>query len=202
MLPNIDLLKLKARKPLGAFMSYKDIPSSFGRVSKIIHWFSAVMVIAAWFIGITMVDLPKGPLRGTTFGIHFTIGFLVLTFSAARIIWRQFNLHPDHPPQATQFQLIAARLAHISLYLLLFIMPMTGAFSVWLNGFPLTIFELITIASPVATDKALGLIFSQIHTVAAWVMAATVMAHLLAALWHHFVMHDQTLMQMLPNRDS
>lgn len=149
-----------------------------------------------------MVGLPKGALRGTTFGIHFTIGVVVLTLLAARVIWRMFNNHPDHPPNATQFQIVAARLAHVALYLLLLIMPVTGAFSVWLNGFPLTPFEWLTVPSPVATDKALGKVFSQIYTVIAWMMAATVIAHMLAAIWHHVVMPDQTLVKMLPKRGT
>jgi cytochrome b561 len=53
-----------------------------------------------------------------------------------------------------------------------------------------------------AGDKPLTMLFHQIHTLSAWVLLALIGLHILAALFHRFVLKDEVLQSMLPWRAS
>jgi cytochrome b len=51
-----------------------------------------------------------------------------------------------------------------------------------------------------AGNKALTLLFHQIHAVSAWLLLGLVGLHVLAALFHRLVLKDEVLQSMLPWR--
>ena len=51
-----------------------------------------------------------------------------------------------------------------------------------------------------AGNKALTLLFHQIHTVSAWLLLGLIGLHVLAALFHRLVLKDEVLQSMLPWR--
>jgi len=53
-----------------------------------------------------------------------------------------------------------------------------------------------------AGDRPLTMLFHQIHAVSAWVLLGLIGLHILAALFHRFVLKDEVLQSMLPWRAS
>jgi cytochrome b len=53
-----------------------------------------------------------------------------------------------------------------------------------------------------AGNKALTLLFHQIHTVSAWLLLGLIGLHVLAALFHRLVLKDEVLQSMLPWRST
>ena len=53
-----------------------------------------------------------------------------------------------------------------------------------------------------AGDKPLTALFHQIHALSAWVLLGLIGLHILAALFHRFVLKDEVLRSMLPWRAS
>jgi cytochrome b561 len=53
-----------------------------------------------------------------------------------------------------------------------------------------------------AGDKPLTALFHQIHALSAWVLLGLIGLHILAALFHRFVLRDEVLQSMLPWRAS
>ena len=53
-----------------------------------------------------------------------------------------------------------------------------------------------------AGDKPLTALFHQIHALSAWVLLGLIGLHILAALFHRFVLRDEVLQSMLPWRPA
>jgi hypothetical protein len=53
-----------------------------------------------------------------------------------------------------------------------------------------------------AGNKALTLLFHQIHTVSAWLLLGLIGLHVLAASFHRLVLKDEVLQSMLPCRST
>src|SRR5271154_5500793 len=104
--------------------SPKDIDANATRYSKIMaifHWLTAVLVIVAYLISESSPDIRKDPPI-----IHILLGLSVLTLTLPRLLWRLLRGVP-RPVQTVSRRLARiARVGHAALYLLLFIVPLTG----------------------------------------------------------------------------
>ena len=58
------------------------------------------------------------------------------------------------------------------------------------------------VPSVMAGDKPLTALFHQIHALSAWVLLGLIGLHILAALFHRFVLRDEVLQSMLPWRPA
>ena len=67
--------------------------SAYGVVAIVLHWLLAALIVAAFLIGLSMVDLPFSPQRFRFFNWHKWLGIAVLLLSAARLLWRASG-HP------------------------------------------------------------------------------------------------------------
>lgn len=136
---------------------------------------------------------------------HHTIGFLVLAAACARLSWRALNPTPELPT-LTAVQRLLARTTHVTLYLLLFIYPLTGwaSLSAYEGEFPIFFFGFESVprlVPQVAEDAFFNYeFFAVIHRYCWRVGAAVLALHAGAALWHHYVARDGVLMRMWRGR--
>jgi cytochrome b561 len=178
----------------------RDTPETFGTPSRLLHWFAALAITAAWIVGSVMGDLPRGPSRAAGTDLHFALGTLVLTLTALRLLWRLFNPLPLSLPGTPWWQDRAARLAHLALYVLMFAVPLSGVLGAWLGGKAINLFWVTTLASPLARDRAWEKAAEGAHEALANALLFVVAAHVAAALWHHFIRRDGTLRRIIPLR--
>lgn len=170
--------------------------------------YSAVAIAFHWTIALlVLVNLASGlggdavPALGALFPLHKAIGITVLVLTLARVAWRLAHRPPPLPPHTPAWERAVAHATHWTLYGLLLAMPLSG----WAMSSnperrrPLTWFDVFDIAYlPVSTGGSrLG---HDVHGVLGWVMAALVLLHIAAALRHHFLLRDRTLVRMLPGR--
>jgi cytochrome b561 len=100
-------------------------------------------------------------------------------------------------PAARAVQL-AAKAAHVGLYVLLLAMPLSG----WLMTtttpvrVPTSVFGLFTLPYPVTPDLRAYRLARGIHVVSAVALAALIALHVAAALTHALLWRDRTLMRM------
>ncbi len=181
-------------------MQVRDTAETFGLPSRLLHWLAALTIALAWTVGTVMGDLPRGPSRAAGTDLHFALGTLVLTLTALRLLWRLTNPLPAPPPGTPAWQDWAARLGHLGLYLLMVAVPLSGVFAAWLGGKSINLFWVTALASPWARDRAWEKAAEEAHEVLANLLLFLVVAHVVAALWHHFVHHDGLLHRMLPRR--
>ena len=183
-------------------MRFRNSPDGYGAVPKALHWLTVTFVLVAWALGAFDDALPKGALRAGGLFVHICAGLAILGLLFARLLWRL----ADPPPQREStllgvwFEYIA-RLTHYALYALLFAVPIAGILLQFTRGDALPLFGISEVRSPWPADRALARTIKEVHEVLANSLVILAGVHAAAALLHHWVFRDRTLMRMLPHSD-
>ncbi|CAM4043032.1 cytochrome b [Roseateles saccharophilus] len=168
-------------------------------VAIVLHWLLALAIVGAFCVGLYMADLPFSPLRLKLFNWHKWAGVGILALSALRLLWRLTHRPPADIPMPP-LQARAAHAMHGLLYLAFFAVPLLGWAYSSAAGFPIVWFGVLPLPDFVPKDKALADLFKELHELAAYGLAALVLAHVGAALKHYFVDRDGLLARMWPGR--
>jgi len=96
------------------------------------------------------------------------------------------------------WQRMAATATHHLLYILMFAVPLTGWLMSSAKGFQTVWFGVLPLPDLLEKNRELGKVLEEVHEVLNFTMAALVVAHLGAALKHHFLERDDVLTRMLP----
>ncbi len=178
----------------------------YGDVAVIFHWLIALFILALLAVGKYMVGLEDNdPVRFVLTQWHKSFGITVLILSVLRLLWRFTHRPPPELDSIPGWQQRVASLVHVILYALMFILPITGWIMV--SASPLNIdtvlFNVIPwphlpVPSGLEAREAIALSFAQYHELAGMALIAILLAHIGAALKHHFVDNDVILVRMLP----
>jgi len=173
-----------------------DRTSRYSRGAIAFHWSIAAAVLFNLFLGIWHSSLPAA---WGVMPIHKATGITILALSLARLGWRLTHPAPPPVPGLPAWERAAAGASHWALYALTILVPLTGWLMVsgaavrrpldWYGLFPL---PFLPVGEGVGGSAAGG------HTVLGYALAALAALHILAALRHHFVLRDATLLRMLP----
>ncbi len=166
-----------------------------------LHWLLALMIFGSLGLGTLMADMSFSPLRLKLYNWHKWAGVTILVLSALRLLWRLTHRPPAEPPMPA-WQARAARLAHAGLYLLSFAVPLAGWAYSSAAGFPIVWFGVLPLPDFVPADRELAEAVKPLHKSLAWALTALIVAHVAAALKHHFVDRDGLLLRMLPGRQG
>jgi cytochrome b561 len=170
----------------------------WGSVQIALHWTIAVLVLVVQVpAGVTMVAVDPGPVQNLCYNIHKTNGIVVFLLALVRLGWRWSHPVPFLPADMPAWQAKLARTTHALLYLVLFLMPITGFLYTAMGGFPVPFFMLYDLAPLVPVNKPVAEIFKYAHLNLRFVLYVTVLLHVAGALYHHYVRKDGILRRML-----
>lgn len=177
-------------QPVRPFLHYDS-------VARGLHWLIAVLVVAAFALGLLVDTFPSSWEDGVV-NAHKLIGVSILCLAVLRLVWRA-----GHKPPATQpIGWLLERLAyagHVLLYCLMMAVPLIGlAFAAW-SGQGID-FGVFSIAPLMVENHAVARQIGEIHELAAYLLICLASLHALVALWHHFIRKDDVLRRMLPPR--
>ncbi len=181
-------------------MSWKNPVDRWGPVSQAFHWLVVILVLVMAYLGLTMTDLPNSPHKIRLYALHKSIGLTILALVALRLLWRWYAGTPRPLGGIARRQARVATATHWALYLLLFAMPVSGWLVNSTAGFPLQWFGLFNLPSIAGKSEAMHALTRSAHEFLFWTLVATVLLHAGAAVFHHVVQRDGTLLRMLPNR--
>lgn len=174
-----------------------DSPHGYGWIAIAIHWLTAVLILFLFGLGVYMVDLSyydqwyhKAP------ALHISLGLVVLLLMLLRIVWRLGNPTPAELSEKS-VQRIAAKLVKLGLYISIFVVIASGYLVTTAEGQPARMFDLVEFPVLVQLSAKHVDLAGELHEYFAWGIIALVVIHALAALYHHFVMRDTTLLRML-----
>ncbi|RXH15294.1 cytochrome b [Bradyrhizobium guangzhouense] len=177
---------------------------NYGAIAQTLHWLTVVLVILAWVLGTFGDVLPKGESRQTGLAVHVSAGIAILVLLVARLIWRTIN--PPPVSETTEFGVWlgkwgdpAAAIAHYTLYALLVAVPVAGIVLQFARGDALPLFGLAAIPSPWLKDANFAHNVKEVHEILAHALVVVAAFHAIAALIHHWVFRDRTLIRMLPH---
>jgi len=182
-------------------MSWRNSTERYGSLSIWFHW-SMLLLLAAVYACIELHELfPKGSyLRDALKTWHYMLGLCVFLLVWARLIVHLASLTPRIVPDPPSWQQRSAKLVHAALYALMIAMPLLGWLVLSAKGKPIPFFGL-QLPALIGESKALGKLLEEIHEFAGTSGYFLVGLHAAAALFHHYLMRDNTLRRMLPSRD-
>lgn len=175
---------------------FKNSPRSYGLISIVFHWLSALTVIALFALGWWMVDLTYySEWYRTAPHYHKSAGLLLAAVTLARLIWKWRQPRPEG--LGKPFEKRAAHVAHSVLYVLLFSLFVSGYLISTADGRGIEVFNWFTVPSSGEWVENQEDIAGSIHEWLAYGIIGLAVIHALAALKHHFIDRDVTLKRML-----
>jgi len=169
---------------------------SYGLIAILLHWTMALMIFGMFALGLWMTDLNYYDIwyhRAPE--LHKDIGMLLLFLLIFRFAWRLLNTRPDL--LGLWWEKLVALIVHRLHYLLMFTVMLSGYLIPTAEGVGIDIFAWFTVPATFTFDKQQADMIGIIHRLSAWAMMGLAALHSAAALKHHFVDRDITLLRML-----
>ena len=179
-------------------MCVKNTQTTYGIISKSLHWIIAVLVIGMLCYGYFLDDFPKSD-QPVAYNIHKLTGITILFLMLIRLAWALANPKPILPFDTTPLEKLAERLVHFSLYLFVILMPLAGWIGASAADKPPQLGDF-KLALPIHGSKAFVHAAFDVHGTVAIILIVLISIHVLAALFHHFIRKDNILIRMLPER--
>lgn len=171
---------------------------SWGLLTVLMHWLVAVTIIGLFGLGLWMTGLDyydpwyrRGP------DIHRSVGILLFIVLLTRLVWRAKEVIPDPHPAHKRWEIQAAHVAHLLLYLLPIAVMISGYLISTADGRAVSVFGWFEIPALFTGLNKQEEIMGDIHEILAWGLIITAAIHSAGALKHHFIDKDTTLTRML-----
>jgi len=179
-------------------MQLRNSPERYGVVSVLVHWSVALVVFGLFALGLWMVGLDYyNPWRQIAPDLHKSIGIVLLVVMLLRLLWRFFSPPPPATPNQSRLVRIASKLGHLLLYALLFAVLISGYLISTAEGDGISVFNAFVIPSLFSGIRGQAELAGIIHLYLAIALVGFAVLHGLAALKHHFIDRDATLIRML-----
>jgi len=177
----------------------KNTFDSFGAVAKILHWVIALCVFGMLAVGLIMADMGPSPEKIKLYGLHESTGVVVLLLAILYLAWHFSNPLPRLPGSLRPWHRRLARLSHLVLYALLFLMPLSGIVLSQADGYPVEVYDLFSLPNILSKNPALSKAALMVHQYGAFTLMGILGLHASAALYHHFILKTNVLRRMLPS---
>ena len=164
-----------------------------------LHWLMALGMIGLFGVGLYMKGLPLSPQKLQLYSWHKWAGVTLFLLFVLRFAWRLSHRPPEAVPMPA-WQRLAAEGVHVLLYLLMFAIPLSGWLLSSAKGFQTVWFGVLPLPDLLGKDKALGDLLQTVHMGLNFTLVAVLLAHVGAALKHHFIDKDDVLTRMLARR--
>lgn len=194
---------------MGVSMEIKNSSVVYGSIAKWFHWLTALLILVTYGAIYYREWFAQSDFESwLTIQLHLSIGITLMVFVVLRIIWRLLN-----PLPVTQInnrlQYFLVKMSHFTLYVMMIIMPISGYLSIadylskggqidflfvfdmtWFKGID---FENLIGMQPEKLETPAAIIH---HFIGKWVMVIVLAIHIVAALYHHYILKDDTLLKI------
>jgi cytochrome b561 len=160
----------------------------FTLFSRFLHWSMAILVIAMLFIGIGMVASLSD--YHWLLSIHRPLGIAILLLVAIRLVNRLLNPAPPLPAHMPGWQRFAAKASHVALYALMFALPVVGWAMLSAARYPVVLWGSLVLPPILPQNDLVYVLLRNLHRVLGYLLFATFLAHLGAALLHALIHRD------------
>ncbi|AJJ70741.1 cytochrome b561 [Yersinia pseudotuberculosis] len=163
-----------------------------------IHWLVLLLVIIAWS-SMELRGFAPRSYQPWMKMIHFSCGIAILVLMMTRILIRLRYPTPPIVPKPSPMIVGLAHVGHWVIYLLFIALPIIGIAILYCRGSSWIAFGLIM---PHAEQANFDLAdtLKAYHLFLANMSYFVIGLHALAALLHHYVLKDNTLLRMMPKK--
>lgn len=167
----------------------------YSKPAILLHWMIFLLVALAYLA--IEVRGPKGSTSRVFWSnVHFWAGSLVLSLAALRLVWRLWRGAPAEIDSGRVLAFLA-RLAHLALYLFIFVQPLLGILLINTGGHPVTLAGLNLPIVLAGADPLARSVIKEAHEFIGNLFYWVIGLHAAAALGHHLVFRDNTLRRMI-----
>ena len=170
--------------------------TQFTALMRVLHWTMAAMVLTQLGIGVTMVASLAD--YHTLVAIHRPLGIAILALVVVRFGNRLLNPPPPLPATVSRLERRAAAATEYTLYGLMFALPLVGWSMLSAARYPIMLFGSVHLPFILPHDALLYAILRRTHTVLAYLLFLTILAHFGAILFHTLIVRDGMLLRMAP----
>jgi len=180
----------------------RNSSNSWGPVAVGLHWLLAILIIGQFVLGAVAADMPVSPVKFDLFVWHKSLGVTILLLVILRLIWRLTNPVPRLPTGVPARERRLAHTSHYLLYGFTIIVPLSGWIVSDTSRIPFRIYWSIPTPDLMPASREVSELAANVHGFLVVLMIVIIAVHVLAALRHHFVTHNDVLLRMLPWRGS
>lgn len=177
----------------------RNSATAWGWPSILLHWLGAALILLLLGHGWWMTHMAPRPDRVAHYAGHAAMGYDLLALLVLRLLWRWVNPVPDLPSELKPWERWSAHLGHLGLYVLMFGSTLVG----WaLAGTGRRHYEQDMFGLPIpliyqSGDSAMHQLLEDWHRVLSYALAVLVGVHIVGALRHHFIKHNDVLRRMI-----
>jgi cytochrome b561 len=163
---------------------------------RFLHWLMAAMVLTMLGIGVAMVA-SLGDYHSLV-SIHRPLGIAILILVVIRFVNRYFRNLPPFPETMSSQERFMAHASELLLYTLLLVEPLVGWGMLSAARYPIVLFGSLHLFPILPHSVMLYAVLRKTHTVLAYLLFLTFLAHFGAVLFHTLVVRDGLLSRMAP----
>jgi cytochrome b561 len=179
-------------------MAITNTRSSFGWLTRLLHWLVALHILGLIALGWYMVDLSYyDPNYHDSLTYHKAFGMLALTLAACKVLWFIANVQPSPTAPLPAWQALASHSVHLLLLGLMLVIPVSGYLISTSAGDGIDLWGWFEIPALIELSDAWRDVAISTHEYLAYGILAITGLHAAAALKHQFIDGDGTLKRML-----
>jgi cytochrome b561 len=172
--------------------------TKYGPISISLHWLIFFLMVAVYFTNEIRAVIPKEePVREIFSLLHYLLGLSILALFVPRLISYLKSATPDIEPPHSHRQKVLAGFVKFALYVMMIGMPLSGWLIIGAKGKTVS-YQGMDLPMLIGENKSLAWFFHELHELGGTVGYFLIGLHVLAALFCHYYIKDNTLKRMLP----
>lgn len=176
----------------------KNSSQQFGLIAILLHWICALAIVVLFALGLFMEQLDyNDPWYYRVPAIHESIGLLLFATMLARYLARWINPPPPPLAELAAWEQMLASLVHRVLYVVIFTVLISGYLISSAEHDSIAVFDWFKVPGlnlDIANQEDIA---GEWHERIAWLLIALATFHALAAIKHHVIDKDRSLLRML-----
>lgn len=171
--------------------STTQAPTKHSIATRLFHHGTVLLMIVLW----VLVEYRES-IEGAV-GIHKALGAVFLFWVLARLVNLAVRKKVPYAKPNPKWQTALAHLVHLGLYACMLAMPIVGVLMSVYGGRAVNIFGMVQIPVFVTPDRDMARFFGNLHTDVIFpLLLVLLVAHVVGALYHQFVLKDNLLARM------
>lgn len=167
----------------------------YSKLQKILHWTMSLLIISLLIVGFNLDDF-SGDVKKNAYMLHKSFGIVVLGLIPIRLLSRM-TMRPVNYEGYPRIHQILMKLSVPILYLMMLGMASSGFIMSIARGHSIKFFNVIDIPVFIEHSNQLANFSYACHEFLAPCFVVLLIAHILAALYHHFILKDDALKRMM-----
>jgi cytochrome b561 len=174
-----------------------DTRNGYGWISIALHWITAIVILAIWFVGSSINSQGSVPDYERTLHLHTSLAITAYAVLWARIIWRFVKGHPGPLPKQAGVFYAVGKYTHYVMLAAIAVQLVSGPLLVWARGDAIHVFDWFAIPGPFGEHPDLAEVVHTLHVWCSRVIILGTVLHLGGVYKHAAFNQDGTFGKML-----